>query len=157
VRSVREQRWYHPPVMEMVIRGMLAAPLLAFLSLAFPGQQSSQPTPFRSRAEYVEVDAFVTDAQGRFVRTLQKDDFTVLEDGKRVPVSTLELVDLPRSTAALTAPSSDVVTTPSRTAVSTSSCSMIYTSRQTIHRAREGLRWTLSNTTSVPTTSRQSC
>jgi VWFA-related protein len=66
--------------------------------------------PFRSRAEYVEVDAFVTDAQGRFVRTLQKDDFTVLEDGKRVPVSTLELVDLPRSTAALTAPSSDVVT-----------------------------------------------
>jgi VWFA-related protein len=75
------------------------------------GQHGTQPT-FRARADYVEVDAFVTDSQGRFVRTLQKDDFTILEDGKRVPVSTLELIDLPRSAATPAAPSppSDVVT-----------------------------------------------
>jgi len=79
--------------------------------MALIGQQGTQPT-FRARADYVEVDAFVTDSQGRFVRNLEKNDFTILEDGKRVPVSSLELVDLPRSAVAPTVPSpmSDVTT-----------------------------------------------
>ena len=91
-------------------RRILASTLLALLPLTLAGQQASQPTPFRARADYVEVDAFVTDSQGQFVRTLQKEDFTVLEDGKRVPVSTLELVDLARSTAESPAPASDIAT-----------------------------------------------
>lgn len=77
--------------------------------LVLIGQQGTQQT-FRTRADYVEVDAFVTDSQGQFVRNLQKNDFTVLEDGKPVPLSTLDLIDLPRAPAvpAAPAPPSDV-------------------------------------------------
>ena len=97
----------------LTVRGVLSA----FIALTLLGATSSarqqpaanQPT-FRARADYVEVDAFVTDAQGHFVRNLGKNDFTVLEDGKRVPLSTVDLIDLPRSPAAsgAAAPTSDV-------------------------------------------------
>src|SRR5499433_3679007 len=54
------------------------------------------PTPtFKSQVEYVEVDALVTDQQGNFVRTLTKDDFQILEDGKPQTISNFSLVDIP--------------------------------------------------------------
>ena len=53
------------------------------------------PITFRSEVNYVEVDAVVHDAQGKFVRDLKKEDFQVLEDGKPQPVSTFSLVDIP--------------------------------------------------------------
>jgi len=56
--------------------------------------QSSRPS-FRSQVELVQVDVLATDAQGRLVRTLTKDDFEVLEDGKVRPVSAFVLVDVP--------------------------------------------------------------
>ena len=37
----------------------------------------------------------VTDQQGNFVRDLKKEDFQVLEDGKRQTISTFSLVDIP--------------------------------------------------------------
>jgi len=43
--------------------------------------QSAAPT-FHAKAQLVQVDVAVTDAQGRPVRGLQQSDFTVLEDGK---------------------------------------------------------------------------
>ncbi len=69
---------------------------LVFGLLACPLAGSAQQTPtFRSGVEYVEVDAIVTDERGQFVRGLTKDDFQVLEDGKRQTVSDFTLIDIP--------------------------------------------------------------
>jgi len=108
-----KQGCYHPVAMAVSVRAILPSTLFALVSVAVAAQQPTpQPTPFRARADYVEVDAFVTDSQGRFVRNLGKNDFTVLEGGKRVALSTVELVDLPRSVTVPTAPAptSDVAT-----------------------------------------------
>src|SRR5438046_4109372 len=68
----------------------------AAMTAAQSAQPPSQTTPtFKAQVEYVEVDALVTDQQGQFVRSLTKDDFQVLEDGKRQTISTFSLVDIP--------------------------------------------------------------
>ena len=56
--------------------------------------QPPQPT-FKVAVDYVEVDVVVTDRQGNLVRDLKKDDFQVLEDGKRQAITTFTLVDIP--------------------------------------------------------------
>ena len=53
------------------------------------------PVTFRVEVNYVEVDAVVTDAQGTPVKDLTKDDFELLEDGRRQDVSTFSLVNIP--------------------------------------------------------------
>jgi VWFA-related protein len=53
-----------------------------------------QPT-FKVRVDYVEVDAVVTDKQGRVVRDLKKEDFQVLEDGKSQAITAFTQVDIP--------------------------------------------------------------
>jgi len=54
-----------------------------------------QPPTFRAEIRYVEIDADVTDPQGRFVRGLSKDDFQLLEDGVQQDLVSFRLVDLP--------------------------------------------------------------
>jgi len=65
-------------------------------------QQTPPPAPadqpqvtFRVEVNYVEVDAFVTDAQGSPVSGLTKDDFELFEDGKRQDVAAFSLVNIP--------------------------------------------------------------
>lgn len=54
------------------------------------------PTPtFKATVEYVEVDVVVTDAQGKPVRDLSRDDFQVFEDGKRQAISNFTVVSIP--------------------------------------------------------------
>lgn len=53
------------------------------------------PLTFRVEVNYVEVDAIVTDQQGRFVDNLQRGDFEVLEDGKPQAISNFGLVNVP--------------------------------------------------------------
>jgi VWFA-related protein len=53
------------------------------------------PLTFRVEVNYVEVDALVTDAEGRPITNLTKDDFELFEDGKRQDVSTFALVNIP--------------------------------------------------------------
>ena len=62
-----------------------------------PQAQSPQAAPpsFRVEVNYVEVDAFVTDAQGKVVTNLTAGDFEVLEDGRPQKVTTFSLVDIP--------------------------------------------------------------
>ncbi|MCU0255937.1 MAG: VWA domain-containing protein, partial [Vicinamibacterales bacterium] len=66
-----------------------------------PPQERVQPTPgmppvtFRVEVDYVEVDAIVTDRNGRFVRDLTLDDFQVFEDGKPQKLELFSLVDIP--------------------------------------------------------------
>ena len=56
---------------------------------ALAGQQKPQEPgfSFRTSAQLVNVTVTVTDANGRFVPNLRKDDFVVYEDGKPVAVS----------------------------------------------------------------------
>jgi VWFA-related protein len=60
-----------------------------------PPSQEPPPVTFRVEVNYVEVDAVVTDAQGRVVTDLTQADFEVVEDGRPQKVSTFSLVNLP--------------------------------------------------------------
>jgi VWFA-related protein len=64
------------------------------LLLCFLAQAAAQPT-FRTGINLVDVDVVVSDKDGRPVRGLTRDDFEVLEDGKRVTVEAFTAVDLP--------------------------------------------------------------
>jgi VWFA-related protein len=81
-------------------RSKIAA-LLAFLagSALTAGQAPSSALPqtptFKLQVDYVDVDALVTDGQGRFVRDLTRDDFQVFEDGKRQTIANFSVVDIP--------------------------------------------------------------
>jgi VWFA-related protein len=75
--------------------------LMAVLSAAIataqqaPPPQEPPPVTFRVEVNYVEVDAVVTDAQGRIVTDLTQADFEVLEDGRPQKVAAFSLVNLP--------------------------------------------------------------
>jgi VWFA-related protein len=81
----------------MVIVGIMASALVTLL--AAPAPQTGQPGTFRfkSGVELINVTATVSDASGRFVPGLRKEDFIVYEDdqpqsvthfsAERVPVS----------------------------------------------------------------------
>jgi VWFA-related protein len=72
-------------------------PLLLLVTLAqTPPQPPSQPpVTFKVEVNYVEIDANVTDEQGNFVRSLTKEDFQVLEDGKPQALTAFSMVDIP--------------------------------------------------------------
>jgi len=82
------------------MRSTLVFALLAALAQA-PVPPPAQPPPsqppvtFKVEVNYVEIDANVTDAQGNFVRTLSKDDFQIVEDGKPQSLSVFSMVDIP--------------------------------------------------------------
>jgi VWFA-related protein len=61
------------------------------------GQADRQfpPLTFKVEVNYVEVDAIVTDPQGRFVGDLKQDDFQVLEDGRPQSLVSFGVVNVP--------------------------------------------------------------
>src|SRR5436190_12206896 len=59
------------------------------------GQTDQPPVTFKAEVNLVEVDAFVTDAQGNPVPDLTAADFEVLEDGKPQKISSFALVNIP--------------------------------------------------------------
>jgi VWFA-related protein len=70
------------------------AGLMAGQNPAPAPQQAPTPT-FKTEVEYVEVDALVTDEQGRFVRDLTAEDFEVTEDGRPQTIANFAIVDIP--------------------------------------------------------------
>jgi VWFA-related protein len=90
-----------------VFRTALSSALVAAATVALVAQQAPPrpaaqvpdpqvpPITFRAEVNYVEVDAVVTDAAGKFVRDLKQGDFQVFEDGKPQSVSAFSLVDIP--------------------------------------------------------------
>jgi len=58
-------------------------------------QQPLPPVTFRAEVNYVEVDARVLDANGKFITGLAARDFEVLEDGKPQQVSVFSVINLP--------------------------------------------------------------
>lgn len=83
------------------MRATTALMLLAILAQTSPrppGGEGGPPQPpvtFKVEVNYVEIDANVTDAQGNFVRSLTKDDFQILEDGKPQTLNVFSMVDIP--------------------------------------------------------------
>jgi VWFA-related protein len=85
--------------------GLLAAQQQPAQQQPAQPQQAQQPAPqtpieqppvtFRVEVNYVEVDAVVTDAEGKPITNLTKDDFELFEDGKRQDVSTFSLINIP--------------------------------------------------------------
>src|SRR3954471_11234416 len=73
---------------------LLSAAVLAQAPQGAPPPQTAPPI-FRAETESVEVDAIVTDKDGKFVRTLTKDDFEIYQDGKKQPLSLVTLVEHP--------------------------------------------------------------
>ena len=73
-------------------RLLAAGSLIASVPLAFV---HGQEPVFRSSVSHIEVDAYVTDARGAFIRDLTKDDFEILEEGRPQILRTFSFVDLP--------------------------------------------------------------
>jgi VWFA-related protein len=65
------------------------------------GSQTQPAATFRSAIEAVQVDVFVTDADGNPVAGLTADDFELIENGKPLPVTTFRAVDIPIERAEL--------------------------------------------------------
>lgn len=85
--------------------GRIAA-VAATLVVSLPGQSPPPVTPppageqgirFRTGVELVNVTATVTDASGRFVPGLRKEDFTVYEDGRPVSIAEFSAERVPVS------------------------------------------------------------
>ncbi len=78
----------------------MAGVIVLLAGAALTGQTPAAPQGpeapnFKVQVDYVEVDAYVTDQQGRFVRDLKKEDFQVLEDRQPQTISAFNLVDIP--------------------------------------------------------------
>ena len=78
----------------------IAAGLAAFVLGAAPRAQerpTGQGFSFKSAADLINVSATVTDANGRFVGNLKREDFVVYEDGQRQEISQFESERVPVS------------------------------------------------------------
>jgi len=61
-----------------------------------PRTDIQEPAPtFRTRAEAVAIDVFVTDADGKPVSGLTVDDFELDENGKQQDITTFQAVNIP--------------------------------------------------------------
>ena len=76
----------------LVVFTVQAGPLHGQNPLPAPQQP---PLTFRAEINYVEVDARVLDAQGKFVTDLKPEDFEVFEDRRPQKVTAFSLVNIP--------------------------------------------------------------
>jgi Ca-activated chloride channel homolog len=91
---------------------------LCLTASAAAAQESS--TVFRSGVDLVGLNVVVTDAQGRFVGGLSRDDFTVLEDGVSQDISFFAAMPMPIDLAILldtSASMTDKITTVQQAAI----------------------------------------
>src|SRR5262245_46541720 len=78
------------------MRGALRAVVFAVCTVLTLWAKTPQAPPtFKAEATYIEVDAFITDKDGAFVRGLAREDFELLEDGQPQEVATFSFVDVP--------------------------------------------------------------
>jgi len=83
-------------------RAIVAAALLAVNASAQAPQPAQQQPPYRVHvtSELVLVNVVVRDKKGNLVRDLRKDDFTLLEDGKRQTISSFDFENVDELTTA---------------------------------------------------------
>jgi VWFA-related protein len=75
-------------------RAIARAVAILFAGAALLAQQTPTPT-FRIQVDAIEIDAFVTDAQGNPVTGLTANDFQIFEDGKPQVITSFSQVDIP--------------------------------------------------------------
>jgi VWFA-related protein len=76
---------------------------IGFAVMARQDHAAAQAPPaatFKAEVEYVEVDALVTDKDGRFVRGLRQEDFQIFEDGRPQKIASFAMVDIPARASA---------------------------------------------------------
>ena len=83
-----------------LVRSAVALVVLCAAAVTVVGQQQpdstqSQTPTFRGGVDAVQIDAFVTDANGQPVRGLTADDFEVYRDEQAQPITTFATVDIP--------------------------------------------------------------
>ena len=81
-------------------RALILTPALLAASSYVPAQQQAPVT----RAEVVQLDVIVTDAEGKAVRGLTRDDFGVFEDGKAQRITNFVVVEGRRRAEAASSP-----------------------------------------------------
>jgi hypothetical protein len=88
--------------MRRSIRGLVMAPLLVGASnpqtppaVSPAPALAAQASVFRAEANYVEVEAFVTDEGGGVVSGLSRDDFQVFEEGVREEIAVFAEIRIP--------------------------------------------------------------
>jgi VWFA-related protein len=82
------------------IRTVFASLLLGLVAAIVPGQQTKPSVPqskspddvVRVSTKLVQTPVNVVDKKGRFVDNLGRDDFEILVDGKRQPISLFEII-----------------------------------------------------------------
>jgi VWFA-related protein len=74
----------------------LALPCLATAAPQDPVEREQRPV-FKAGVDLVSVSATVTDGRGHFVAGLTKEDFTVREDGREVPIAQFSSARVPVS------------------------------------------------------------
>jgi len=86
----------------------LLASALVMSSASLLAQQSTEPAPpqvvIRATTELVLVNVVARDKKGNLIRDLKREDFTLLEDGKKQQISSFDFEDvdqLPATTAAV--------------------------------------------------------
>ena len=91
--------------------GTVSAVMLAVSHVALGAQATAtaqNPPTFRAGVRFIEVDVFVTDSDGRFVRGLTQDDFEIVEDGKPQEIRAFSVIDLPIEAASAVSGRADV-------------------------------------------------
>ena len=97
----RREAWAVAGTNDMKRRGILSSLLIVIAAVTLRGQDpppqppQQPPITFRAEINYVEVDARVLDAQGKFIADLKPGDFQVFEDGKPQQVTAFSLVNIP--------------------------------------------------------------
>src|SRR5438445_6310070 len=71
------------------------------------------PVTYSVDVSLVEVDAVVTDREGRVIRDMRRDEFRIFEDGKPQTIDRMSLIEIPIERAdarapAATSPAADV-------------------------------------------------
>jgi VWFA-related protein len=78
---------------------LTAAELVCAAWLCFPARaqapQEQPPAPIRVRVELVNVGVTVTDAAGKFVEGLAKENFHVFDDGSEQPITNFAPIEAP--------------------------------------------------------------
>jgi len=68
--------------------------LFSFLYGLERQQRSLQPEEHEVVVRLVLVDVIAVDKKGNFAADLTKEDFEIYEDGKRIPIDSLDLISL---------------------------------------------------------------
>src|SRR5262249_599049 len=98
-----EGQGLHPPhLMRRSLPRAVVAALAALAVLGAPARaQAPRATPrppvFGAGIEVINLNVSVTDARGRYIPELRKDDFAVLEEGVRQDLSIFNHEDIPIS------------------------------------------------------------